>query len=60
MSGIDADKTQTKDGAYPSILLDGKEVWKGELMKHGQNDSTSTSRSRQEAKEICLCADKKL
>ena len=56
--GIDADKTQTKDGAYPSILLDGKEVWKGELMKHGQNAQYFDIEIPAGTKEICLYADK--
>ena len=56
--GIDAHKAKTQDGAYPIIKLDGKEVWKGELMKHGQNAQYFDIEIPAGTKEICLYADK--
>lgn len=56
--GIDAHKAKTQDGAYPIIKLDGKEVWKGELMKHGQNAQYFDIGIPAGTKEICLYADK--
>ena len=56
--GIDCHKERDVDGAYPIIRLDGKEVWKGDLMKHGQNAQYFDIEIPAGTKEICLYADK--
>lgn len=56
-AGIDVDKTKSGDGCYAIVLVDGKEVFRSGVLKHGQNaayfDIDVTG-----AKEICLYVDK--
>lgn len=56
-AGIDVEKDKTQDGCYAVVLVDGKEVFRSDLLKHGQNaayfDIDVTG-----AQEICLYVDK--
>ena len=56
-AGIDLEKNKTQDGCYAAILVDGVEVARSNLLKHGQNAFYFDVDVRG-AKEICLYVDK--
>ncbi|WP_230399463.1 glycoside hydrolase family 2 TIM barrel-domain containing protein [Novisyntrophococcus fermenticellae] len=57
--GIDGSKTSTQDGVYLAILVDGKEVERSPLLKHG-NDAYYFDVDVKGADEIALYADKNI
>ena len=57
--GIDAHKNKTQDGAYLAVLVDGKEVERSPLIKHGQ-DAYFFDIDVTGAKEVCLYADQNI
>lgn len=58
-AGIDVDKQKTQDGCYAAVLVDGEEVYRSGLLKHGQ-DAAYFDIDVTGAQEICLYVDKNI